>query len=194
MDSLLSQVRSETGWKSASRISGEACERFVFTGFVCPRCQGSFVRCPPNTPFHDMICARCTQRFQIKATRRDVLPSRLLGSAYHTTRDHLSGLDFLVVLYPRGEVYHMPHERIRRSMVRPRNTLSSQARRAGWRGCTLWFHKSRYTRLDPTTDLRWGRSRPRTTLFRRVRTTRRLRRSLRKTNCIRPCPLCTSGT
>jgi type II restriction enzyme len=189
----LERVRAETGWKSPSRISGEACERYVWTDFACPRCQGPFVRCPPNTPFQDMSCARCAQRFQIKATRHEQVPDELLGGAYHTTRNHLSGLDFLVVLYPKGKVYYMPHERIRPSMVRPRKALTQGARRAGWRGCTLRFDRGRYICLAPEDFVRWGRTCPRSR--RRIpRKGTRSRRSHRRTNGTRLCPLCTTGT
>lgn len=184
MESLFTRVCTETGWKSASRISGEACERFVCAGFACPRCRGPFARCPTNTPSQDMMCTRCAQRFQIKATKRDRLPSTLLGGAYHTTRKNLNQLDFLVVLYPRGNVYHMPHERIRREMVMPRKTLSSNARRAGWQGCTLRFHINRYKRVVPNIGLRWGLTRP--------RTKRWSRHSRRRTTLPHRCPLCTT--
>ena len=184
MNVFLDIVKKETGWKSPSRLMGEACERYVVQEIRCPRCMatGSFVRFPTNEKFKDVYCDRCLQNFQIKKSDSD----HLLGGDYFTTRNNLKQVDFLVVKQS-AQVFHIPYEKIKRRMVVPRRPLSANARRAGWRGCVLRFPPEIQNEL-----LYWIAKRPRTG-HPKGRTARRSRRTQKGSLC-RQCPVCKADT
>lgn len=185
MNELFDIVKKETGWKSPSRLIGEACERYVVGNVRCPRClkTASFVRYPTNEKFKDVYCNGCFQSFQIKKGNSN----SLLGGEYFTTINNLSQVDFLVVKC--NSVFHVPHERIKRSMVIPRKPLSVNARRAGWRGCVLRFPSAIQHEL-----LYWKAKKPRSLKAPGVQKVRRSRRRSRTRPRCSQCLFCTTDT
>jgi type II restriction enzyme len=206
MNTILELVKKETGWKSPSRLIGEACERYVVQEIRCPRClhTKSFARFPTNEKFKDSYCNHCFQSFQIK--KGDT--NSLLGGDYFTTINNLNQVDFLVVKQS-SQVFHIPHEKLKKHMVVPRKPLSKNARRAGWQGCVLRFPPDIQSELlywkakrpRSLKQLHWKAKRPRS--FRnkvrakhhKVQTVRRSRRNkTRKGPQCRQCPVCTADT
>jgi len=145
------KIKQERGWTSHSRIMGEAVEMCVVT-LPCPVCDQKYLhKCKPNEKAKDAFCKNCDAQIQIKATKRkSQTPIQLLGAEYKTTLDSIkeNKINYIVVFYSEksniftmNNIFFVNTEDINENCVIPRKPLSPQARRAGWQGCKLVFHK-----------------------------------------------------
>lgn len=145
------KIKQERGWTSHSRIMGEAVEMCVIT-LPCPVCDQKYLlKCKTNARAKDAFCENCDAQIQIKATKRKIqAPLQLLGAEYKTTLDSIkeNKINYIVVFYSEksniftiNNILFVNTEDINESCVIPRKPLSPHARRAGWQGCKLVFHK-----------------------------------------------------
>ena len=145
-------IREARGWKSESRIVGEAIENCIVT-MPCPVCnKKALVKYAASEKSKDVRCDKCGCQFQIKGTKTHSkkMPTvlKLLGAEYKTTRSSIqeSNVHYIIMLYSQmggiytvDGVYFVDRDCIDESCIVPRTPLSSTARRAGWQGCTLVF-------------------------------------------------------
>jgi type II restriction enzyme len=152
---LVLQVTQTNNWKSESRIIGEACEYYVQNNIQCSRCNNNnFEKCKTNEKSKDLVCLSCNQKYQIKAksaTHKQVDNIRCkqqlktIGGDYSTTLRNVSDhIDYLIVLYEKKsyailDILYIKSENVNSDCIIPRKPLSSNAKRAGWQGCTIIF-------------------------------------------------------
>lgn len=68
---VLQSMAKNPMWKSQGRIIGEAGEAFAIELFPCQRCQAKqWIKAKVNEPGHDMSCAVCHQKVQIKTFKK----------------------------------------------------------------------------------------------------------------------------
>ena len=153
------KVKEENGWKSISRIVGEAVEDCVTT-MCCPVCNHkALVKYKANQKSKDVKCGNCSCQIQIKATKhtkKQLTSLKLLGAEYKTTCSSIkeNNVHYLVLLYSVicdkytiNDIYFIDHTYINESCIVPRNPLSATARRAGWQGCMLVFNTFKSVKL-----------------------------------------------
>jgi type II restriction enzyme len=125
---------------------GALGERLVVQTCVCPKCKQRRTLKPLRTNFKcaDVICDFCGYLAQVKAsTSKDgkTPPKRLLGAAWEPQRVRMeAGIYFplfLVLVTPTRDffsIHYLPADLQDEAMFLPREPLSVNARRAGWRG------------------------------------------------------------
>ena len=138
---------------------GEFGEQRVIRDCDCPRCKRrrTLVQLPANFRCADVICDFCGYSAQVKTTSTtDIarIPNSLLGGAWGPQSARMAaGLYvplFLVLVHGnRYAVFYLPSDFQTAAMFRPRQPLSANARRAGWRGFryTLAAVRDRFVRL-----------------------------------------------
>lgn len=125
---------------------GELGERLVVQNCPCPKCKQrrTLKRLTTNFKCADVICDFCGYLAQVKAsTSKDgkTPPKRLLGAAWGPQRQRMdAGIYFplfLVLVTPKQDLFSIHYwsaDLQDESMFLPREPLSVNARRAGWRG------------------------------------------------------------
>ncbi len=154
------QIKEDRGWKSNSRIIGEAVEECVIT-MSCPICNvKELVKCKTNEKSKDLVCKKCSSQFQIKSkkyTKKQNSHLELLGAEYKTTCSSINenNVHYLVIMYSFigdkytiNNIYFIDQTDINESCIIPRKPLSSNAKRAGWQGCKLVFNKFKSIKLE----------------------------------------------
>jgi type II restriction enzyme len=147
------KIKDEKGWKSTSRIIGEAIEDCVTT-IPCPICSDkALIKYKTNQKSKDVKCEKCSSQIQIKAKKhikKQLTSLKLLGAEYKTTCSSIkeNNVHYLVLMYSVvgdkyniNNIYFIDHADINDSCIISRNPLSSTAKRAGWQGCILVFNK-----------------------------------------------------
>jgi type II restriction enzyme len=155
LQTIISQIKENNNWKSASRIVGEACEEYVKNNVKCVRCNtNQFEKCKTNEKSKDLVCLGCNQNYQIKAKSatqkqiKNIVSAnrfKTIGGEYSTTVNNITeNIDYLIVLYEKQSyqihtILYIKSEHIDTTCILPRKALSLTARRAGWQGCSLVF-------------------------------------------------------
>lgn len=147
------EIRDEKGWKSTSRVIGEAMEDCVIT-MPCPICSDkALVKYKTNQKSKDVKCEKCNCQIQIKATKhtkKQLTYIKVLGAEYKTTCSSIkeNNVHYLILMYSVAgdkyninDIYFIDHADINDSCIIARPPLSSKAKRAGWQGCYLVFNK-----------------------------------------------------
>lgn len=136
------------GWKSKSRIYGEACEMWVQDSIPCPKCSSALTKCETNKKSVDHICSGCGEKYQVKSSSKGFQKRdksyRIMGAEYKTTLSKISTWNILLVKYSEHNgcienVLYIDRKNIFNKNVTPRKPLGPNARRAGWQGCYLDF-------------------------------------------------------
>ena len=134
---------------------GELGERLVVQTCACPKCKQRRTLKPLRTNFKcaDVICDFCGYLAQVKAsTSKDgrTPPKRLLGAAWEPQRLRMdAGIYFplfLVLVTPERDffsIHYLPADLQDEAMFLPREPLSVNAKRAGWRGFTYDLEAAR---------------------------------------------------
>jgi hypothetical protein len=131
---------------TAKQELGALGERLVVQNCACPKCKQKRTLKPLRTNFKcaDVICDFCGYLAQVKAsTSKDgkTPPKRLLGAAWEPQRLRMdAGIYFplfLVLVTPARDffsIHYLPADFQSEALFLPREPLSVNAKRAGWRG------------------------------------------------------------
>ena len=123
---------------------GEFGEIQVVKNCKCPKCKRdkTLKRLPTNFKCADIICDFCGFLGQVKTNSSmniDIISPKILGAAWEPQKERMeSGIYFplfLVLVHDKKySIYYLSADLQTSKMFKPRNPLSSSARRAGWRG------------------------------------------------------------
>lgn len=130
---------------TAKQELGALGEQLVVQNCACPRCKRQRTLKPLRTNFKcaDIICDFCGYLAQVKASTsaNGVVPPTLLGAAWEPQRQRMeAGIYFplfLVLVIRRQKrfaIHYLPADLQSEDLFLPRNPLSVNAKRAGWRG------------------------------------------------------------
>lgn len=128
------------------QITGEVGERLVAQNCACPKCKRSktFKRLPANFKCADLICDFCGFLAQVKAcTVKDTSrpPDTILGASWGPQKERMDAAIYfplyivaLIADANRYAIFYLSADLQEPEIFEPRDPLSSNARRAGWRG------------------------------------------------------------
>nr|WP_024816305.1 DpnI domain-containing protein [Methylopila sp. 73B] len=131
---------------TARQNLGAFGEERVVKQCSCPRCKRmrTLVRLPTNFKCADVICDFCGYLAQVKAaTVKDisVVPAQVMGAAWGPQRERMEAAIYfplflvLATVEPvTHAIYYLSADLQAPAMFKPRNPLSTTARRAGWTG------------------------------------------------------------
>lgn len=134
--------------KTPKQDLGTFGEEKVARKCTCPRCKRdkTLRRLPANFTCADVICNFCGYLAQVKthtrtANQMDTLPRQILGAAWEPQRERMeAGIYFplfLVLVTPNKrshQIHYLSADLQHRDMFKARESLSADARRAGWTG------------------------------------------------------------
>ena len=142
-------------WKSNSRIIGRAAEIYSCEKIKCINCNEiNWLECSINEKSKDQICKNCGKKYQIKSkkitqnsyhTVKKKCELKTIGAEYNATLKSIeSQIDYIIILYEKItynilDIIHVQSKDITKDNVIPRKPLTKNARRAGWKGCHLYF-------------------------------------------------------
>ncbi|MGR4065664.1 MAG: DpnI domain-containing protein [Vulcanimicrobiaceae bacterium] len=130
---------------SASQRARVALETWANLNLWCYRCGNpTLLALPPNAPVSDLLCPVCRFEYQVKS-KNGRFGAAIVGAAFEPLIERLrshSIPDYLLIEYEadRSQVMLLnaiPGAAITPDRIAPRKPLSSTARRAGWKGCTI---------------------------------------------------------
>lgn len=130
--------------KTAKQSLGHFGETLVTKKVSCPKCKvGKTLKALPNNfKCADLICDFCGYLAQVKcvsASNLENLPATVLGAAWAPQKARMNaGIYFplfLVLRTPSGAaIYYLAADLQSPSLFKPRNPLSTTARKSGWQG------------------------------------------------------------
>lgn len=170
---------AESGYRSASQLARLSTERWTLDNFYCPSCGDRLSPYRASTPLYDFHSVGCSERSQLKASRRPFGGS-VLDSEYSTAlrgvmQDAYPSLILLrydPVKWVVSDLELVHRACITPSCLVPRKALGANARRAGWQGCLISLAEvPALGRIDVIRD---GTVRPRTDVLSRWRRSDRL--------------------
>lgn len=141
---MLNLIHQESGYRSASQLARLSTERWALDNFYCASCGASLSPYPASTPLYDFHSIDCSEKFQLKASRRQ-FGRTVLDSEYHTA---LRGVmqdaypSLILLHYDPAKWVVSDLELVHRACITssclvPRRPLGAGARRAGWQGCLI---------------------------------------------------------
>ncbi|MCC6677859.1 MAG: hypothetical protein IT436_11995 [Phycisphaerales bacterium] len=129
---------------TTKQLLGSSGETLICKRCSCPKCKRSrtFKRLPTNFKCADVICDFCGFLAQVKTLNRrnvECVPQRVTGAAWEPQASRMASgiyfpVYFVLVNGSRRAVYYLSADHQNPAMFKPRQPLSSQARRAGWQG------------------------------------------------------------
>lgn len=130
---------------SREQVIGDRGVSLVTRYCGCLRCKkpkGTLRVLPPNFKCADIICDFCGYLAQVKTKSVDnveILTARVAGAAWEPQRERMdAGIFFPLFLVQmsgrKHAVYYLAADLQSRDIFIPRRPLTSNARRAGWRG------------------------------------------------------------
>ncbi|HEV7345847.1 MAG TPA: DpnI domain-containing protein [Devosia sp.] len=140
---------SHTSYSSGSQNARVWTERWVADWVYCVNCGSSQLsQFPNNSPVADFFCPRCSDQFEVKATKKPT-GMRVADGAYATKMERLQSAtnpNLLLLTYdaPRREVRSVcvvPKHFFTPDIIERRKALSVTARRPGWVGSNILVGK-----------------------------------------------------
>ncbi len=133
------------GYKSRTQCARVVSEAWGEENLFCPNCTSPALRRSPHgTQAVDYTCPECDSPFQLKSSCRP-FASRIMDAAYEPMRraimesrtPNLLALHYDASAWVVRNLVLIPQFVFSLSCLEKRPPLSSQARRAGWVGCTI---------------------------------------------------------
>ena len=131
--------------RSPSQRARVALETWANLNLWCYRCGNpTLIALPPNAPVSDLLCPACRAEYQVKS-KNGRFGNAIVGAAFEPLMERLSARtlpDYLLIEYEAHRSQVMLLNAIQGGeltpdRIAPRKPLSSSARRAGWKGCTI---------------------------------------------------------
>ncbi len=132
-------------YKSRSQIARAIIEPWAEFNLYCLECSSDDISAlPNNTKVADLRCPKCETTYQIKSSDGR-FSNRVHGADYKSYLLAAEAKSFPNLLLVEWDsrfscvfvVRAIPGAAISEDRIVPRNPLSENARRAGWRGCTI---------------------------------------------------------
>ena len=129
---------------TSKQLTGLFGENQVVKRCACPRCKRfrTLKKLPTNFKCADVICDFCGFLAQVKTVTGDgaSLPNTVIGAAWKPQKERMDAAIyfplFLVLTEKRLNctIHYLPADLQSPDLFKPRQPLSSQAKRAGWQG------------------------------------------------------------
>lgn len=137
-----------SNYKSPSQKIRVMSEFWLVNNLFCPCCGNIHIdKMKNNLPVADIHCKNCGEIFELKSKKHNI-GSKIIGGAYHTMIERInSNLNpqLFIMNYSDSffvkDLIFVPKFFFSNSVIEKRQPLSKNARRAGWIGCNILFHK-----------------------------------------------------
>ena len=138
-----------TGLSSRSQIARRVTEDWAENNLFCLACPSeTIVAEKPNSPVRDFVCPQCDTSYQLKG-KNGRHGNVVANSAYDPKIAAIrrgNAPNYAFLNYSRDDwkvtnLFVVPSHFITETVVRPRNPLSSAARRSGWTGSSILLSK-----------------------------------------------------
>lgn len=135
-------------YKSNSQKARILTEDWVYRQSYCPNCgKKSLNHFENNRPVADFFCHKCSEEFELKSKKGN-FSSTINDGAYTTMMERVqadNNPNFFFLTYTKNfEVDNflvLPKQFVTPKSIIKRKPLAPTARRAGWIGCNIDFHK-----------------------------------------------------
>lgn len=143
------EPRLAEGYKSKSQIARVLTESWTKAHMYCPICgHPGISKFPNNKAAADFFCPSCQSEFEQKS-KNGPFGDKIADGAYSTFIQRIcsnNNPNFFLMSYshPKMRVeslYFVPKYFFVPEVVEKRKPLSVTAKRAGWTGCNILFHK-----------------------------------------------------
>ena len=122
-------------------------ETWMAENMFCPCCGNNMLtHLKNNKPVADFYCNKCSNIFELKSTSKKI-GSKIADGAYNTMMKRITAMDnpSLFVLnykdYIVQNLEFIPKYFFVPDIIEKRNSLSQNAERSGWTGCSILYSK-----------------------------------------------------
>lgn len=138
---------SDSSYSSNSQKARVMSENWVEKNMYCPRCGNAHLeKQKNNSPVSDYKCSKCLNEFELKSSGK-AFKNKIPDGAYGKMIERISAdnnPDFFFMQYadfPLKVVNFtfVPKHFFSPEIIKKRNALTQNARRAGWIGCNILF-------------------------------------------------------
>lgn len=136
-------------YKNNSQVIRVLTENWFLKQMYCPCCLNPSIKnFPNNTKSFDFFCPNCSNKFQLKSSKKH-FEKRVLDGEYNTMKKIILNNDspnFFLLNYNLSDwrvknLFLIPNFFISFSMLEKRKPLSADAKRAGWIGCNFLLER-----------------------------------------------------
>lgn len=136
-------------YPSPSQRARVLTEAWVHAEVFCPNCgRASLNPYPNNNPVGDFFCGKCSEQFELKS-KQGAFGKKIVDGEYKTMLrrlrssevPNLFALNYDLAKNQVRDLIVVPSHFFVPEIIEPRKPLAATARRAGWTGCNILFHK-----------------------------------------------------
>ncbi len=121
-------------------------EGWLENNMYCPCCGNPHIKkLPNNKPVSDFLCESCKEIFELKS-KKGSIGKKIVDGAYRTMISRINSIDnpdLFILSYSSQlqvtDLFLIPKFFFVPDIIEKRTPLKSDARRAGWEGCSILF-------------------------------------------------------